>query len=635
MNAQDQEPATCTVQCGNTSPVPLEAEGLIDPAYLEQVYEWIRDNERPVVFDLHDLPSVDEVTVSTLLQLIHTTCSDHDVRVRVDETLFLDPFEAVLACMVGPEDVRRCERGRRAAMIAAAIFHPGSADLTGGRIATKLRQLGVSGSRATTITRDIRALIPAPTESTDNAAGLADGFLVRLYLGEDAATGPLHLRYFQDGYWQWQGTHWEQIPHRLLRAQVTHYILGVVPDRTSLKTTVDNVIVALQGACLLDSWHETPPFLIISEDPLEVSRPKALNFANGVLVLDDALAAGTAIVQPHDSRYFCAYVLPFEFDASATCPLWLQTIAEILERTSADDRRIEVLQELFGYTLLQNDLTLQHFFVLVGDGANGKSLVLKILTQMLGESNVSHVPLESIGGEFRTGEMRAKFANIVGDMNRVDRAEEGLLKLLTSGDPVSTNEKYKDPGTMVPTAKLIFATNVLPRFADRSDGIWRRMKVVPFLRKFEGPDNDTERQSHLEAELPGIFNWALQGLRRLRVQHGFTTCPRCETVVTRHRLDSDPFAQFVDEHLSFGEGLTLTTRQAYASYQTFTSQSGFRTVGISEFGRRMSQLPGVTEAPRATTREGRLRCWQGVALLGYAMGSGMITSRSASTELAP
>jgi putative DNA primase/helicase len=191
--------------------------------------------------------------------------------------------------------------------------------------------------------------------------------------------------------------------------------------------------------------------------------------------------------------------------------------------------------------------------------------------------------------------MAGKLANISGDMPRMEKVEEGILKQLTSGDSLQVNRKHKDPITMIPTAKLIFATNELPPINDRSEGIWRRMIAVPFLKQFSPEQRDTHRAENLMIELPGIFNWAMAGAKRLYQQERFTVCPMCAACVDEHRIHSDAFQQFVQEEVVLQKDASILTNSLYESYKKFCEKNGRKARNSSDFGRQVRSLPGVTK----------------------------------------
>ena len=115
-----------------------------------------------------------------------------------------------------------------------------------------------------------------------------------------------------------------------------------------------------------------------------------------------------------------------------------------------------------------------------GEGANGKSVVCEILTAMLGEENVSNVPLEIFGERFQLAASLGKLANIASEVGELKSVAEGFLKQFTGGDRMLFDRKGLLPIHARPTARLVLATNNRPRFSDRSAGLWRRMILLPF-----------------------------------------------------------------------------------------------------------------------------------------------------------
>lgn len=599
----------CTAKRGDVR-LSLTADQVREPDLANSLRQEVSECSGSLIIELHDLPRHAEDAVIGLLSAVRELQSDHDVRLSVHGKTYRDPFDGVVAAIVPSTNVRRCERARRAAVLAAALFHADAVDVACSHIAQRLRKHGVKGVRVTSLRAEVQALIPTENSAPDSPTALAQSYLESL-----AGELPDELRpliYYRSGFLTWTGTHWREESDSRMRASIVSHIQTVTPDKMALSRTVIDVLLALQGLCMLDCWHESPPFLVENEDPLQVTRPQYLVLANGLLDIDGALACAICYRYPHDRAYIATYVLPYAEAPDAECPRWENTVQEILPPVSDADRRIHLLQELFGWCLLVGDMSFQRFFVFFGDGANGKSLILNVLTQMLGTENVSHVPLEQMGGEFRIAEMQGKLANIAADMSRVERSDEGLLKKLTSGDPVSANRKYREPTTFVPTAKLVFATNNLPRFSDRSSGIWRRMIVLPFYEKFSGDDADRQLIDTLVEELPGILNWSLAGLKRLLQQGDFSECAVCRDACQQHRTDSDPFLQFTDAELEFGPGNTVLSSRAHAAYVEFARRSCYQPIGASQFGARMVAYPGVTRKRESTGD--RPYFYQGVTL---------------------
>src|SRR5262249_35352780 len=161
------------------------------------------------------------------------------------------------------------------------------------------------------------------------------------------------------------------------------------------------------------------------------------------------------------------------------CPTWLGMLDRCLE---GDAERIALAQEWAGYCLTRNT-DAQQFLIAFGDGGNGKSAFGAGLTAMLGEGNVSHVGLEAFGERFGLMPPVGKLITLTDGLGELDRCAEGKLKWFTAGSQVTIDRKGIAPLEVVPTAKLMFNTNAPPKFSDRTDGVWRRLILMPFRVK--------------------------------------------------------------------------------------------------------------------------------------------------------
>lgn len=161
------------------------------------------------------------------------------------------------------------------------------------------------------------------------------------------------------------------------------------------------------------------------------------------------------MIKPHDPRWFSTTCPPFAYDARAICPTWERIIHQNLD---GDGELVALVQEFFGYTLTPST-DLHAFLLCFGDGGTGKSATMGALRALLGDANVSSVPLERLGERFALWGMYGKLANVAAEIGEVDKVSEGVLKSLTSGDLMEFERKYKDSVAAIPTARLAFATN--------------------------------------------------------------------------------------------------------------------------------------------------------------------------------
>jgi phage/plasmid-associated DNA primase len=145
-----------------------------------------------------------------------------------------------------------------------------------------------------------------------------------------------------------------------------------------------------------------------------------------------------------------------------------------------------------------------------------------------------------------------KLANVSAEIGELDKTAEGTLKAFVSGDRMTFEFKGKDPFTALPTAKLLLSTNNLPRFSDKTDGVWRRVNLLLFSRRVPEGERvlgmDKPKWWLDSGELPGLFNWALAGRDRLRMRQKFTVPDSSRQALDQHRRDSNPARDFLLEY---------------------------------------------------------------------------------------
>jgi P4 family phage/plasmid primase-like protien len=334
-----------------------------------------------------------------------------------------------------------------------------------------------------------------------------------------------------------------------------------------------------------------------------------LGLANGLLDLE------AARLLSHTPDWFSLVCLPYAYDPGATCPKWLGVLGQNLE---GDAERVGLLQQFFGYALM-NSTDAQRFLFLVGEGANGKSVVLAGLHAMLGQENVSTVPLEAFGQRFAMAQTLGKLVNICPEVGELDRTAEGTLKAFVSGDRMTFERKGKDAFSARPTARLVLSTNNVPRFADRSEGVWRRLLLVPFNRQVP-PEERVAGMDKPEfwlqlGEAPGILNWALEGMRQLRGNDmRFPEPPACRAALREHRTDSDPCRAYLEGHYRADpEGSPIPTTEVYKAYRTWCETNNFKAVSSNTFGRQVRRVFNVGESRSYRLMGQVVKAWFGLA----------------------
>ncbi len=494
------------------------------------------------VFSLHTWPDEARFSMLSMARGLGVRC-----RLQIRSKTYGDPFDAVLAAIKGPKSMQAHQQGFRAAVEAAALFHGNMPDAAAKRINDRLAEVGGTKLNHPSLVKQIRDVAGAARANKQlDAHAAAQAFLAHLADAAEADDGQPMLRYYQADFYVWDGKAWSRQEDKNFEAQVMAFLQGLKIPNVTARFAKD-VIAHLAGMTNLKCWHEPMPFLVASEDPLTIGHPHLIVFNNGMIDLDNLIAGNTPKIKPPDSRFFNEVVLPYNFSAKAKCTLWQQTVGDILPVTGEGDNRQLVLQEYMGYSLLA-DCRFQKMLAVVGEGGNGKTTIVKTWQAMLGGTNFSGVPLEVLGNEHRQYSLQGKLANFSAEFPYLGRVNEGMLKSLISGEQIEVNRKFKPPVKIHPFAKLVVHSNELPQLQDPTEGMWDRLIAMPFEVRIRGTANDDKgRADKLKAELPGIFNWAVRGLKRLLAQGHFTNCSKCQAFLDQHRDEGDTVRHFASQ----------------------------------------------------------------------------------------
>ena len=326
-----------------------------------------------------------------------------------------------------------------------------------------------------------------------------------------------------------------------------------------------------------------------SEQPLAVAGdewdrdPWLIAVRNGVVDLP------TGILREGRAADFITKVAPVTFDAGADCPRWRRFLDEIF---ADNPELVDYMKRVAGY-ILTGVTTEQVFFVLHGAGANGKTTFIETLRHVLGHDFCWTMPFPSASwsdniSEYQRAELVGRRLVVTSELSRQKELNAELVKSLTGSDRINARRVRERPFTFTPTAKFVLAVNDPPVIEDTSVGMWRRVKLIPFLQSFESPDMTLA--GVLRDEASGILTWAVEGClnwRRDGLLH-----PECVEAATEdYRQESDPFLNFI------GEKCTMGARSSVGATVLFEAFSAWGVdTGISQraFSKRIRALPDVT-----------------------------------------
>lgn len=221
------------------------------------------------------------------------------------------------------------------------------------------------------------------------------------------------------------------------------------------------------------------------------------------------------------------------YDPLEDCPNIKKHFNTVLQ----DQSDIEVIQELFGF-LLYRDYKFQKAFMFSGTGSNGKGITIELMKLFINPANAVNLSLTQLEKDkFCVADLYCKYANLCDDLSKTSLKETGMFKQLTGQGMVSGDRKFKNRISFVNFAKMIFSANDLPITHDMTEAFFRRWVIIDFKFKFKPQKEfdllkDTKGikvadpsiidKMTSDAELSGLFNWALVGLNRLLQNKSFS-----------------------------------------------------------------------------------------------------------------
>lgn len=345
-----------------------------------------------------------------------------------------------------------------------------------------------------------------------------------------------------------------------------------------------------------DQWD-----ILVSKDFDDFNRnPYLVNVRNGLLDIRDMS------FKEHTPSYLSTVQLNVEYNPQVDCPQFKKFLNEVL-----DCKLIPLVQEIVGYLLTTNTAS-QKAFVFWGPARTGKSTLLWVVEYLLlGKKNVSNIPWQEIGDKFKTAELLGKLANVFSDLPSKSIDDTGIFKVVTGEDYLMAEKKNKNPFKFKPFARLVFSCNELPRnYVDRTEGFYRRLIIVPFNRQIEKNKIDKALKYKFQREKEGIFNWALEGLKRLYENNfEFSENELTDGVKKEYKRENNNVISFVEECCELDGLFSCSRIELYESYKEFCVEAGLKALSQIKFNKELEGNFNITRS-----RSGKLRSWNGVRI---------------------
>jgi P4 family phage/plasmid primase-like protien len=311
--------------------------------------------------------------------------------------------------------------------------------------------------------------------------------------------------------------------------------------RAYKKQIVSEIIDKIQAQTYIDSEK-----LFINEDL------KLIPVKNGLLNLE------TNNLEDFNPNYKFFTRIEAKFDINKKCLNIQKFFSDIL----ATEEDVKVMQEIFGFLLYRN-YSPQKAIMFTGFGRNGKSKTLDLMKRFIGAENCTNLSLEEIeNNNFALSNLAHKLANLSGDISKTILKSTGTFKNLTGNDLISADRKFLPRLDFTNYAKLIFSANELPITYDITPAFFHRWVLIDFPYMFMSQKelnylSDGEKKNKKladvnilnslinEDELSGLLNWAIQGLKRLKLQGDFSTSSSVADVKMTWQRKSSSLNSFI------------------------------------------------------------------------------------------
>jgi putative DNA primase/helicase len=291
------------------------------------------------------------------------------------------------------------------------------------------------------------------------------------------------------------------------------------------------------------------------------------NCSNGVIDLK------TGKLHAHDRDYLLTKISNVEYKENADCPNWMKFLESIFKKddNTTDYEIIDFLQKAIGYTLT-GDISEQVMFFLYGTGRNGKSTFINTIQRILGDygrqtnsdtfikkknDNAVNNDIARLDG--------ARFVSAV-ESEEGQQLSESLVKQITGGEKISARFLRQEFFEFIPEFKVFFTTNHVPIIKNNDNGIWRRIRLVPFTVTIPKEKIDKDLPKKLEKEISGILKWAVDGCLKWQSE-GLGEPAAVERATNNYREDMDILGPFMSEVCFFNPMAKIEAKTLFEEYK--------------------------------------------------------------------
>lgn len=425
-----------------------------------------------------------------------------------------------------------------------------------------------------------------PAQPVDNAQRFIDAVFSTL-------DGRRTLIFHRDDFYRWHDTHWARVEQGTVRAILTEFFHHAAYWKTSATGALTlepfnpthaknrDLLSALQDLTHL-AGTDLPSWL---SDDLKIAD-RSISASTIVPLRNGLFDVATRTLYAPTTRFFNLHACDYDYDAYA--PSLIEWPSFVMSMFGDDLERIHLLQEWMGY-LLTTDTSRQKMLAFIGLPGSGKGTLLRVITHLLGADTVGSIGIAGLGEPHGLEHIVDKRLVTLTDVQSVGRNADVAVERLAaiSGqDKISVNPKNKRQYDTFASCRFMMAANRVPNLPDRDGALQRRLLVLKFTRSFADRPDD-RLLDRLLTELPAIFNWALEGLDRLRARGRFVQPEVGKEELQLLASGAAPEHEFAIECCVAGPDRLEAKDDLFEAWETWRRKNGYAMRSRSTFLRAL------------------------------------------------
>lgn len=402
----------------------------------------------------------------------------------------------------------------------------------------------------------------------------------------------------------WDGTRWKMDDTGEVERRAKDTVRGIygeasnVVDSERRKAIVKHATASesRKGVEAMAALLRSEPGIAVRVEDLDAD-PWLINARNGTIDLR------TGDLRPHDRGDLITQIMPVDYDPDAKGPTFEKFLRTILPSPAMRS----FVKRLFGQALYGK--VAEHILpIFYGTGANGKSTLLLLVLDVLGDYGLMAADdLLIVKGNSHPTEQADLFGkrlvvNVETDQGK--RLAEGRVKKLTGGEKVRARRMREDFWQFDPSHSLVVGTNHKPHVVGTDNGIWRRLRLVPFGVSIPESEQDKHLGEKLLAEAQAVLAWMMEGCIEWQ-REGLGEPHEVKVATEGYRAEMDVLAAFVDDCCVVHPAASAFATPLYEEYVAWCTTSGEKIETQTTFGAMLGERG--FEKRRETSGEGRGR----------------------------